>query len=84
MAGESVKLTVSLPQRLIAVTDEVAHEKKISRSRVISLCLQELAERRLRERMEEGYKAMAAENLQFAEQTVDLAREALYGRDGLL
>jgi metal-responsive CopG/Arc/MetJ family transcriptional regulator len=72
MAGEAVKLTVSLPQRLIAVTDEVAHEKKISRSRVISLCLQELAER-----MEEGYKSMARENLQFAEQTIDLAREAL-------
>ena len=77
MAREAVKLTVSLPQSLIAVTDEVAHENKISRSRVISLCLQELAEKRLRKRMEEGYKSMARENLQFAEQTIDLAREAL-------
>jgi len=77
MAGGAVKLTVSLPQRLIAVTDEIAREKKISRSRVISLCLQELAERRLRQRMEEGYKSMAKENLQFAEQSIDLAREVL-------
>jgi len=43
MAAEAVKLTVSLPQRLITVTDEVAYEKKISRSRVIASCLQELA-----------------------------------------
>lgn len=77
MAGEAVKLTVSLPQRLIAVTDEVAHEKKISRSRVISLCLQELAEKRLQQKMEEGYKAMAKENLKFAEQSIDLTHEIL-------
>jgi len=77
MSVEAVKLTVSLPQRLIAVTDEVAYEKKISRSRVIALCLQELAERRLSRKMEEGYKAMAKDNLRFAEQTVDLTQEVL-------
>jgi len=77
MAAEAVKLTVSLPQRLITVTDEVAYEKKISRSRVIASCLQELAERRLHQKMEGGYKAMAKENLKFAEQTIDSAREVL-------
>ena len=60
-------------------TDEVAHEKKISRSRVISLCLQDLAERRLHQKMEEGYRVMAKENLKFARQTVDLAHEVLSG-----
>jgi len=81
MAIEAVKLTISLPRNLITVTDEVAHEKKISRSRVISLCLQEMAERRLRQKMEEGYKVMAKENLKFARQAIDLAHEVLSGRE---
>ena len=81
MAIEAVKMTISLPRNLITVTDEVAHEKKISRSRVISLCLQELAERRLRQKMEEGYKVMAKENLKFARQAIDLATEILSGRE---
>ncbi len=81
MAIEAVKLTISLPRNLITVTDEIAHEKKVSRSRVISLCLQELAERRLRQKMEEGYKVMAKENLKFARQAFDLAPEILSGRE---
>ncbi len=81
MAIEAVKLTISLPRNLITVTDEVAHEKKVSRSRVISLCLQDLAERRLRQKMEEGYSVMAKKNLKFARQTVDLAYEVLSGQE---
>ena len=77
MATEAVKLTISLPRNLITVTDEVAHEKRVSRSRVISLCLQELAERRLRQKMEEGYREMAKENLEFAKQTIELSHEVL-------
>jgi len=81
MATGAVKLTISLPHNLIAVTDEVASERKISRSRVISLCLQDLAQKRLRQKMEEGYRAMAKENLKFARQTIDLAHEVLSGQE---
>lgn len=81
MAIEAVKLTISLPRNLITVTDEIAHEKKVSRSKVISLCLQELAERRLLQKMKEGYRVMAKENLRFAGQTIDLAREVLLGQE---
>lgn len=81
MATGAVKLTISLPHNLIAVADEVAYEKKISRSRVISFCLQDLAAERLHQKMEEGYKALAKENLRFAKQTVDLANEVLSGQE---
>ena len=52
MAKGTVKLTISIPPNLMAVADEVAREKRISRSKVVHLCLQELAEKRLRQRME--------------------------------
>ena len=71
------KLTVSVPKDLITLADEVAREKKISRSKVVSACLQELAEKRLQEKMAVGYKKMAKEHLKFAEKTLPLTRETL-------
>jgi len=81
MAIGAVKVTISVPHNLIAVADEVAYEKKISRSKVISSCLRDLAAERLNKRMAEGYKALAKENLNFAEGTVDLANEMLSGQE---
>ena len=51
MATRAEKLTISLPSNLIQVADEIAHEKKISRSKVVSSCLQELAEKLLQGRV---------------------------------
>lgn len=79
MAKRAVKVTVSLPHNLVAVADEVASEKNISRSRVISSCLQDLAAERLRRRMADGYRALAKDNLRFAEQAVVSAQEVLSG-----
>ena len=81
MTRGAVKVTISVPRHLAAVADEVACEKKISRSKVISLCLQDLAVERLHRKMEEGYKALAEENLRFAEESVDLAGEVLSPRE---
>ena len=81
MTTGAVKVTISVPRYLAAVADEVACEKKISRSKVISLCLQDLAAERLHRKMEEGYKALAEESLGFAEQSIDLANEVLSGRE---
>jgi len=62
---------------MISFADKVASERRISRSKVISLCLQEFAEQhRLRE-MEEGYKAMAEEQRQFAAMALGLAHEVV-------
>jgi len=80
MTNGAVKVTISVPRHLAAVADEVACERKISRSKVISLCLQDLAAERLHRKMEEGYKALAEDNLRFAEQSVDLADEVLSRR----
>ena len=74
---QAEKLTISLPKDLIVLTDEIAKEMKISRSKVISSCLQELAEKRLRAEMEEGYKAMAKEQRQFAKMSFELQRRAV-------
>ena len=74
MATRVEKLTISLPQNLIDLADKIAEEKKISRSKVVSACLQELAEKRLRAEMEEGYKAMANEQRQLAEMSFELQR----------
>jgi metal-responsive CopG/Arc/MetJ family transcriptional regulator len=78
MASGAVKLTISLPHNLIKIADEIAREKKISRSRVVSLCLQELADRRLQEKMAEGYKILAREHAEFAEASLPLAHEVLH------
>jgi metal-responsive CopG/Arc/MetJ family transcriptional regulator len=81
MAARAVKVTISVPHDLIVVADEVAYEKKVSRSKVIASCLQDLAAERLHKKMAEGYKALAKENLRFAEGAVDLAKEVMAGRE---
>jgi len=75
--GRTAKLTVSLPRELISLTDQVAREKKISRSKVVSSCLQELAERYRVKEMTEGYKAMAKEQKQFTAVASEIAHEVL-------
>ena len=66
MATQVAKLSISLDKDLIAFADEVASEENISRSRVVANCLSEFAQKRKMQLMEEGYKAMAKENSDFA------------------
>ena len=68
------KLTISLPKDLIELTDKIARERGISRSKVVSACLEEVAEKRFRVEMERGYKAMAEEQKQLAEMSFELQR----------
>jgi len=69
------KLTISLPKNLIDLTDEIAKEKGISRSKVVSACLEEMVQKRFRREMEEGYKAMARENQQLARMSFEAQRK---------
>ena len=71
------KVTISLPRRLILFADELADERKISRSKLIAACLQEFAEQRKLAELEEGYKAMADEHRQFAAVAFALAHEVV-------
>jgi metal-responsive CopG/Arc/MetJ family transcriptional regulator len=75
--GRTDKITISLPQELISFADEVAKEKKISRSKVFSYCLQEMAERLRVAEMAEGYQAMAKENSQIAKTASEVEHEVI-------
>ena len=77
MTTQTEKITISLPRDLIQLADELAKEKRVSRSKVVSSCLRELADKRLRKQKEEGYKAMAEGNQRFAGQALNLANEVL-------
>lgn len=73
--GQTAKLTISLPKKLISFADEIASERKISRSRVVAQCLEEFAQKRKIKLMEEGYREMAEENRLLAEQFLPIALE---------
>ena len=75
--SQVAKLTISIPRSLISFADKVADERRISRSKVISSCLQEFAEQRRLAELEEGYKAMAEEHRQFAAVALALAHEVV-------
>ncbi|MBI4296690.1 MAG: hypothetical protein HY667_06200 [Chloroflexi bacterium] len=71
------KLTITVPKELVAVADDIAKKRKVSRSKVISQCLRELAEKRIEEEMKEGYIAMAEENRRTAEEFLEAQRGVL-------
>ena len=77
MVTQTSKLTISLPANLIAFADELASERKVSRSKVISACLQELAEQHKLADMKEGYLIMAKEHQQFVNMASDTAHEII-------
>ena len=77
MSTQVVKLTVSIPEELVKMADKVAKERKTSRSKVVSSCLQELAKQRLQAELEEGYRAMAKVNKQLANETFEAQREVV-------
>ena len=76
---DSISITVE--PNLIAVVDEIRKETNTTRSGVISQCLEELAQRRTTALMEEGYKAMAKENKDFAKMSFELQRQVVLGKE---
>ena len=77
MTIQVVKVTVSVPSELVKMADKVAKERKTSRSKVVSSCLEELAKQRFEAKLEEGYRAMAEAEKHLAEETFDAQREVL-------
>ncbi len=75
--GRTAKLTISLPEELIAFADEIARQRKISRSKVFSSCLRELVEKNRVAQMAEGYKAMAKEQKQLADMASKIEHEVI-------
>lgn len=77
MASETMKLTISLPKTLAIFADEMARERRVSRSKVVSMCLEDERRRQETEIMKEGYLAMAQEHSEFAQLAEELASEIL-------
>jgi len=68
---------LSAQHQSLLLLAEIAKERKVSRSKVVSSCLRELAKRQFEAEMEEGYKAMAEEHLEFAKLAMGVAHEVL-------
>jgi metal-responsive CopG/Arc/MetJ family transcriptional regulator len=65
--GRTNRITISLSPELVRFADRLAAEKKMSRSKVLSSCLQEAAEKQHIADMAEGYRAMAKQNKEMAD-----------------
>ncbi|PZC48108.1 MAG: CopG family transcriptional regulator / antitoxin EndoAI [Chloroflexi bacterium] len=65
---EIARVTVSLPQKLLELADQLAQEWSTSRSGAIAELLEKEERARLEALMEEGYRELAEENRRFAEE----------------
>lgn len=79
--SQTAKLTVTVPRNLILLADQIANEKRISRSKLVSYCLQELADKRMISEMEEGYKTIANELREFASMASEIEHEVILERE---
>lgn len=77
MATETMKMTISLPKTLATFAEEMARERRVSRSRVVSMCLEDEKRRQETELMKEGYLAMAQEYSEFAQLAEVISVEGL-------
>ncbi len=76
-----VQLSATVRPELKALAEEIAKENNTTTSGVVSKCLEELAQKRTMELMEEGYKTMAKENKDFAKMTFELQRRVVLVRE---
>lgn len=74
---QKVKLTVSLDQDLVETLDEMSRESKKPRSRVLQEALRLWRRKQLHDKLAEGYRAMAEEDLETAEKRLSAFRETL-------
>ncbi|MBI2934040.1 MAG: ribbon-helix-helix protein, CopG family [Chloroflexi bacterium] len=75
--GRTARITITLPRELVCVVDQIARERKMSRSKIIAACLRELAEKTRVGEMAEGYRVMAKELQEFAAIVSEIADEAI-------
>lgn len=77
MVNETMKLTISLPKPLVIFADKMAKQKNITRSKLVSMCLEDEIQRQKIEAMKEGYLVMSKEHAEFALLAEDLASETV-------
>jgi metal-responsive CopG/Arc/MetJ family transcriptional regulator len=77
MTTQTLRLSISIPKNVVFDVDKIANKKKLTRSKLIAICLEEMLEKEKKELLVEGYKAMAKEHTEFAKLSSNAAKEAL-------
>ena len=75
--GKIEKITISIPDEILSFADTIAKKNHISRSKAITLCLKELADKQQVAEMIAGYEAMAEEQRQIAELATKVEHEVI-------
>ena len=74
---QKVKLTVSLDQDLVETVDEMSRQSKRPRSQIVQEALRLWRRKELHEKLAQGYRSMAEEDRETAEQSLVAFRETL-------
>jgi len=75
--GRKVKLTLSLDEDVVETLEKVRKQNKQPRSHVVEEALRLWQRRHIQQKLAEGYRAMAGEDRQTAEQNLAAYREIL-------
>jgi metal-responsive CopG/Arc/MetJ family transcriptional regulator len=75
VSSKMVRLTASVPREIVEAADEIAVQTKSSRSKLVAESLKELIERRKKQALAEGYRAMAQKQADFADYSAEAVRE---------
>jgi len=75
--AQKVKLTLSLDADLVDALDRVSRQSKKPRSRVVQEALRLWRRKELQEKLAEGYRTMAEEDLETAERNLPAFKETL-------
>ncbi len=80
MATETVRVIANVPKHIAEQANEIAHTRKLSRSKLITECLMEMIQQRQNDLLAEGYKAMAEKHKEFAKLAENVYQEVVSGR----
>ena len=75
--GRKVKLTLSLDEDVVDTLDTVSKQSKQPRSRVVQDAIRLWQRRQLQQKLADGYRSMAKENQETAEQNLLAFREII-------
>jgi predicted transcriptional regulator len=75
--ASKLKLTVSIDRAVARRLDDLVKSKRRARSALVEEAIRDWEQAQLRDRLKEGYLAMAEEDREFAEAALPLNRETL-------
>lgn len=75
--AHKLKVTLSLDQDLVETLERISRQTKKPRSRVVQEALRAWRRKELQEKLAQGYREMANENLETAEQGLSAFKETL-------